>query len=186
MALALAASASTALAGLAACSTVNPVAFSDGACVAGGCATLSSSSSSSSTGTPCTVSTSCTVSWATDIFTPILDGTAGCTSSECHGGGKGGITLTSGDPTGAYAALVAYSLLPTPGPVKPYIVPCDPAASGFPCNMALAVGGGGTGGANPYGTCGAGMPLVLDGETPLTDAQITTIADWITCGAPDN
>ena len=48
--------------------------------------------------------------------------------------------------------------------------------------MSLGAGGG----TNPYGTCGAPMPLVLEGETPLTMAQVTTIADWITCGAPEN
>jgi hypothetical protein len=165
-----------------ACSTAETPLFSDGACVAGGCASTSAASSTSSSGVACTVDTTCAVSWATDIFTPILDGPAGCTAMTCHGGGAGGITLTTGEPTGAYMVLTGYTLLPAPGPAKPYIVPCSPSASGFPCNMLLGAGGG----TNSYGTCGTNMPLVLGGEMALTEAQVSTIADWITCGAPDN
>ncbi len=169
-----------------ACSTAETPLFSDGACVAGGCSSTSAASSTSSSGVACTPDPSCAVSWATDIFTPILDGPAGCTAMTCHGGGAGGITLTSGEASGAYTVLSAYTLLPAPGPAKPYIVPCSPTASGFPCNMLVGAGGGAGGGTNSYGTCGTTMPLVLGGQTALTEAQISTIADWITCGAPNN
>jgi hypothetical protein len=118
------------------------------------------------------------VHWATDIFAGILDTPSGCTSmGACHGSGLGGITLTPGDHHGAYLALTTYTLLKTPGPVKPYIVPCNSAASGFPCNMAIDMG------TNTFGTCGTLMPLT---GTKLTSAQITQIAEWISCGAPEN
>ena len=181
MALALAA-----LVAPASCSTQEPPAFSDGACVAGGCAGTGATTSSSSGGVACVVNPSCTVSWATDVFAGIVDGPAGCTSMTCHGGGMGGITLASGDAHDSYVALTAYSLTATPGPVKRYIVPCDPTDSGFPCNMAVGAGGDADAGANAYGTCGAPMPIILAGETPLTADQVTKIADWITCGAPEN
>jgi hypothetical protein len=157
--------------------------FSDGECVAGGCVqgtTSSSGASSSSSGAPCVPDAGCAVSWATDIFTGIMDTPSGCTSAgTCHGAmpNTTGLTLAPGDHHGAYVALTTYTLASTPGPALPYIVPCDPMASGFPCNMAVA-----TGSTNTFGTCGTPMPL---GGT-LTTAQVTQIADWITCGAPEN
>ncbi len=159
--------------------------FSDGACVAGGCAqsttAASSSTAASSAGGTCAVDAGCAVSWSTDIFTAILDGPAGCTSMLCHGSGKGGITMPSGMPQSAYTALTGYTLLATPGPAKAYIVPCNPDESGFPCNVEVDPEAG----ANPFGTCGAGMPFGGVG-TLLTVDQVNQIGAWIQCGAPDN
>jgi hypothetical protein len=165
----------------AACSTQESPSESHGDCVAGGCQQGSGSSSASSTSGACTPDPGCAVKWGTDIFTGILDGPAGCTTMACHGTGKGGITLASGQSAAAYTALTGYTLLASPGPAKPYIVPCDPAGSGFPCNMAVAADAG----ANPSGTCGTLMPFGA-GTTPLTLDQVTKIGDWIKCGAPEN
>jgi hypothetical protein len=166
----------------AACATTEPPAFSDGDCVAGGCAQSggASTSGSSSSGGVCT--TPCTVHWGTDIFTGILDGPAGCTAmGTCHGtaGGAGGLALTPGDPGGAYTQLMGVTL--SMGGPK-YIIACDPQASGFTCNMALAADAG----ADPYTpSCGIVMPFGGTGDL-LTLAQLNLIADWIQCGAPNN
>jgi hypothetical protein len=168
-----------------ACSTVESMNFSDGDCVAGGCVSTGAgqtTTSTTSTGTPtmCTVDPGCKVSWGTDIFVKIIDGPAGCTATGlCHGAGKGGITLVSGSSHSAYVALTGYTLLAMPGPAKPYIVPCDPMASGFTCNMKVDTSEGGT---NTFGSCGSVMPLVGG----ISAADLQTIADWITCGAPEN
>jgi hypothetical protein len=167
--------------GAAACATAESPAFSNGECVAGGCQSSGAATSSSSTSGACMVNAACAVSWGTDIFSGIIDGPPGCTSAACHGSGKGGITLTPGQPSAAYTALTGYTLVATPGPAKKYIVPCDPGGSGFPCNLSL----GADGGANPAGTCGFLMPFGA-GVTPPTMDQLQKISDWITCGAPDN
>jgi hypothetical protein len=168
----------------AACSTVESMNFSNGDCVAGGCASTGAGQTTTSTTTQttmCTVDPGCKVSWGTDIFTNIIDGPPGCTATGlCHGDGKGGITLESGKGHDAYLALKGYTLAANPGPVKPYIVPCDPQASGFTCNMSVDDSEGGT---NTFGTCGSTMPL---GKVKITPQDLQTIADWITCGAPEN
>lgn len=128
----------------------------------------------------CTVDPSCAVKWA-DIFTNIIDNAnTGCTSTSglCHGTGKGGITLEPGKPHEAYLAVTAYTTIDMPGPVKKYIIPCDPAGSAMLCNMKPEAGM-----TNPFGMCGSTMPLV---GTSLTMAQLQQIADWIECGAPEN
>jgi hypothetical protein len=163
----------------AACASVESVNFSNGDCVAGGCPQTGASSSTSSTGGPCNVDAGCAVSWQTDIFTGIIDGPAGCTSMLCHQSGMGGITLTSGDAHGAYTTLKGYTLAATPGPVKPYIVGCDPQGSAFTCNMAVDQASG----TNPFGACGSAMPKF---KNYLTVDQVNTIAQWIQCGAPEN
>jgi hypothetical protein len=159
------------------CATTEPPAFSDGTCVAGGC--VQSGSSSGGTTVACTVNTACAVSWSTDIFAAILDGPAGCTGTGlCHGVGEGNITLVSGQAGPAYSALINYTIINGPK----YIVPCAPQASGFTCNMALAADAG----TDPYTpACGVAMPFGTTGMD-LTLAQLTTIADWIQCGAPNN
>jgi hypothetical protein len=168
----------------AACSTVESMNFSNGECVAGGCAsTGAGQTTTTTTGTPtmCTVDPGCKVSWGTDIFTNIIDGPAGCTATGlCHGDGHGGITLTSGKGHDAYVALTGYTLASNPGPVKKYIVPCDAQDSGFTCNMSVDDSEGGT---NTFGMCGSTMPL---GKVKISAQDLQNIADWITCGAPEN
>src|SRR5262245_43712268 len=72
----------------AACATAETPAESHGDCVAAGCLTGTSSSSGGTTSMACTPNPACAVSWANDIFGGIVDGTAGCTTMACHGGGK--------------------------------------------------------------------------------------------------
>jgi hypothetical protein len=125
------------------------------------------------------------VSWSTDIYAGIFQTNVGCTNATlCHGSpaSKGGITMDMGMATAAYGALNSYSLLAVPGPVKKYLAPCDKFGSGMLCNMLVDDGAGNT--TNPFGTCGSEMPK--GGVHKLTPAQLTTIADWITCGAPEN
>jgi hypothetical protein len=165
----------------AACATAETPAESHGDCVAAGCLMGTSSSSGVTTSVACTPSTSCAVSWTNDIFAAIVDGTAGCTSMVCHGGGAGGISLTSGAAADAYQTLIGFTLAASPGPAKKYIVPCSPADSGFACNMAVAADAG----ANPNGKCGVLMPFGA-GTSPLTLDQVAKIGAWITCGAPNN
>ena len=165
-----------------ACATAESPPESHGDCVAAGCITGTTSSSGGiTTSVACTPSATCAVSWSNDIFGGIIDGTAGCTSKVCHGGGAGGITLTSGAAADAYQTLTGFTLAASPGPAKKYVVPCSPENSGFACNMAVAADAG----ANPNGTCGVLMPFGA-GTSPLTQDQVTKIGDWITCGAPNN
>ncbi len=165
----------------ASCATTEPPAFSDGTCVAGGCAQTGGAATtgpSTTTGPACVPDAGCAVSWSNDIFTGIIDGPPGCTATGlCHGAGGGGITLTTGQPAAAYTALMAYTIA-SGGPK--YIVPCHPETSGFPCNMAVAAGA-----TDPYSACGIAMPFGGNGM-PLTLAQLQSITDWIQCGAPNN
>lgn len=185
---------------IASCATADTVTYGDGDCIGIACqqagATSSSSSSSSAgggtsstgstsgsttTSTVCTVDMSCAVKWGADIYTAMFDqpATTGCTAmGQCHGAGKGGILLEPGKPHEAYVFLKDYVLLDQPGPAKKYIVPCDKAASGILCNAKPAAGM-----TNEFGACGSLMPLL---GTSLTTDQITKIADWIACGAPEN
>jgi hypothetical protein len=162
-----------------ACATQEPPAFSDGTCVAGGCVQSGTSAGASSSSGTCAVETGCAVTWGADIFAGIIDGTAGCTATGlCHGSAMGGLSLTSGDAHDAYVALTGYALS---NPAQKYIIPCDPQGSGFTCNMALAADAG----ANPYGSCSIAMPFGTTAE-PLSAAELTSIANWIQCGAPEN
>lgn len=122
--------------------------------------------------------------WIADVW-PLLDAPTGanCTGtgtglSSCHGDGKGGVLLQAGKPTEALVELMGTTLAP-PAPAKKYIVPGDPAASGFVCNLSVTADGGAA--VNPYGECGSLMPLTA--PMNLTVDQLNTIADWIACGA---
>ncbi len=161
------------------CATEESIRFGENDCAAGGCLNQGpGSSSSTSSGPACMPNLSCTVSFANDIYTAIFDGPAGCTGADCHGkdGAPADLQLMPGQPAPALAAMLAYQMQE-----GPYIVPCDPSASQMMCNMATE-----TGTTNPYGKCGTAMPFALNGQQKLTAAQLVTLADWITCGAPDN
>jgi hypothetical protein len=169
-----------------ACSTVEPVTFADGGdCVAGGCQNNGATTTSSSGGN-CAVDPSCAVSFKTDLFEGIFDGPAGCTETTvCHGASSapGGVSMETGKAAAALTSLKAAKIPAIPGPAGPYIVGCDQTHSGILCNMAVDVDAGAT---NPFGTCGHPMPITLAGGMKLTSDQLQKIADWITCGAPDN
>ena len=176
------------------CATQETHDFSDGTCVGDGCqpvgAAVSVVSSSSTSGGAC-IDANCPVSWTTDIFNGMLDNpvVGNCTASGlCHGtdAGMGGVVLMPGDATGAYATLHAATLqtaplvdgMPNAAGAKQYIVGCDTVETGMLCNMNLS-----SGGTNPYGSCGHGMPLSGMG---LSTDQVTKIATWIQCDAPLN
>lgn len=152
----------------AACATEEPIRFSDGGCVAGGCQSVGASMSAGS----CTPNPSCAVSFKTDIFQNILDGPAGCTGAMCHASSmpNGNLALDTGMPDAAYTQIINYVLKG-----GTYVVPCSPQASKMLCNLAVA-------GTNPYPPCGISMPV----GKQLTQAQFDQISEWIACGAPAN
>lgn len=145
----------------------------------------SSGASSSSSGGMCDADAGCTVSFANDIFTPILEAKGKCSDSNCHapGTGKDGPTITAGDAAASYASLVAYVTI---SDGLPYVVPCNPPASQMLCNMKL----GAMTGLNAYGDCSNRMPKVsaadMVADEFLTQADVNKIAEWIKCGAPNN
>jgi hypothetical protein len=141
-----------------------------------------SGSPGETTGGVCDVNPMCKVSFANDIFKPIIDGSAGCTGAAlCHGGDtpQGDMILKPGDAHGAYTEIVNYQLKKSPGPAGSYVEPCDKKSSRLLCNSAV------DGAENPYGHCGTAMPFG-SGATKLTSKQLETIAEWIVCGAPEN
>ncbi len=95
--------------------------------------------------------------------------------------------LPPDDPLEAHANLLSYELFGS----LPYVVPCHPELSYLICNLRLQDGA-----LNPYigpneefqGGCGSPMPKSTQevNTQPLTEEQLETIAEWITCGAPLN
>lgn len=167
----------------AACSTEEEIIFGDPSCPANRC--QSGGSGGESGGTDCTTpDENCAVHFAADIFEPILDanGTAKCANMQCHGNPmdiQGDLLLVPGDAFLSRDALLAYQFDKPPGP---YITCKNPAESKFLCNMFLGVGT-----TNKYGKCLTTMPLIDElGAEPLTESQLELIAQWITCGAPNN
>ena len=145
----------------------------------------STSSSGASSSGMCMPDAGCAVSFAMDVF-PILEDKAKCSAATCHGVGAGQApVMTAGDAKATVQVLLAHMF--NEGP-DPYIVPCNPAASKMICNMKLDSGND----SNPYGPdCLPRMPKVKlsdDGvaDAPLSLMELNTIAEWITCGAPDN
>lgn len=151
-----------------------------------GSGSSSSGSSSSSSSGSCMPDAGCTVSFTNDVF-PILENKAMCSASTCHAPGAAQPpAMTPGDAKATLAVLLAHPFQEDPG--APYIVPCNPAASKMICNMRLDTGNN----TNPFGPdCLPRMPKVLmadDGvaDAPLSVTELNTIAEWISCGAPDN
>jgi hypothetical protein len=91
----------------------------------------------------------------------------GCTAGNCHGGGAGGLTLTSSSAT-SYANLVN-----VPSSSDDSFLRVEP---GNPTDSYLVMKLEGRGGRQT-------MPL---GRAPLSTNQIGTIRNWITADAPDN
>ena len=118
----------------------------------------------------------CAVSFKTDIYAAILDGAGSCTKNGCHATGtaNGNMELNSNDAEGVYAELINYTLMPKSGMGGgPYVTPCD-LTSRLLCNLAV------DGSSSP--TCGTVMPI----GKKITQMQYDQIAEWISCGAPDN
>ena len=128
------------------------------------------------TGGGCTIdSGTCAVSFSKDIE-PMFSTQSvwGCTNMNCHGG-----TIQAPQITGVaaadYASLTAYSM----NFYRPYINPCstDPAESSISCNIRTS--GGSCDGMSE-------MPVLQYGNSAPTAAQLTTLTNWLKCGAPNN
>ncbi|MFO0664375.1 MAG: hypothetical protein U0174_10515 [Polyangiaceae bacterium] len=107
----------------------------------------------------------CGVSFATNIV-PILS--TNC--SGCHSGGQNTqiVFPTTAGPA-YYESLTKATIAAQAGV---YLNACDPAKSGFPCNV----------GAASCSPAGVAMPP----NTPLSEADKAAINAWIKCGAPNN
>jgi hypothetical protein len=130
-----------------------------------------------SSGGSCTPDLSCSVSFRDDIF-PVLVETARCSSAGCHATAIAQFEFpeNAGD---AREALLAYVFQGS----EAYVLPCQPEASKFLCNLNLGEA------AQPGSSCGSPMPKLIDdavSDTALSQADYDAIEQWITCGAPDN
>ena len=90
----------------------------------------------------------------------------GCTASGCHGGGAGGLTMTSA--SGAFTQLVGV-VSNASGEVR--VIPGDPANSYLVKKL------------EGRQSVGARMPL---GGAPLDSIDLTNIRNWIGKGAKNN
>ena len=93
----------------------------------------------------------------------------GCTSGSCHGGGAGGLTLSSNAST-SHGNLVGVSS-PTSGEVR---VIANDAANSYLVKKLEGTQGSGN---------GASMPL---GGSALDNIDLTNIKNWINTGAANN
>ncbi len=143
---------------------------------------------------PCEVNGACLVSWKNDIFPNIFNApiggetpSGGCTVSECHAAGAGGLRMPPTSASETYFNLIDYQLVGG----RPYISPCYPQVSHVLCNLKFAdnvqnefIG------PNQEFTGGCGSPMPKPSETVASDAldarQLADIAEWIQCGAPQN
>jgi len=92
----------------------------------------------------------------------------GCTASSCHGGGAGGLTMTS--VSGAYGNLVNQAAVGKSGEVR--VIPGQAEASYLVKKLE---------GAN--GIVGARMPAT---GSALDNIDLTNIKNWIDNGAANN
>ena len=103
-------------------------------------------------------------SFASDIFEIFTR--RGCTGSQCHGGGQGGLTMTSA--SGAYGALVDVA---SPNSGETRVIPGNAADSYLVKKLEGTA------------TVGQRMPL---GGGPLDDIDLQNIKNWINQGAKNN
>lgn len=92
----------------------------------------------------------------------------GCTASNCHGSGQGGLTMTSA--SNAYGNLVDQPASGRAG--ETLVVPGNAAASYLVKKLEGA-----------SGIAGARMPL---GGQPLDNIDLTNVKNWINQGANNN
>lgn len=90
----------------------------------------------------------------------------GCAASSCHGGGAGGLSMSSA--TVAYEQLVG---VPSTGTGEVRVIPSDAANSYLVKKLE--------------GTQGAGSRMPL-GMTPLDNIDLTNVKNWINQGAKNN
>ncbi len=130
------------------------------------------------------VDAGCAVSFKNNVF-PILESKGQCSNADCHAPGAAQVpVMTAGDANATLQSLLSHNFLDDP--MMPYIVICDPMKSKMMCNMKLDPADG----TNPFGKCAPTMPKAstLDAvpDAPLSLMEINTIAEWISCGAPNN
>ena len=159
------------------CETEEETHFGDPARVSGGFASTSS-------GAPaCTVNTDCDVSFQDDVFAEILVPAGGCGATGCHETSIGGFVFDETNAQAAYQSLTGFQHPIFGG----YVVPCAPELSGLLCNLAIEAGASTP---HPAGSCGSKMPKFKDPDSPvdspLSQQQLNTISEWISCGAPFN
>lgn len=92
----------------------------------------------------------------------------GCTASSCHGGGQGGLTMTSSAQ--AYANLVNVAAFGKAGEVR--VIPSNAEASYLVKKLEGA-----------SGIVGVQMPY---GMTPLDATDLANVKNWINQGAKNN
>lgn len=90
----------------------------------------------------------------------------GCTASSCHGGGAGGLTMTSA--SGAFSNLVG---VPSTGTGEVRVIVSDAANSYLVKKLE--------------GTAGVGSRMPLGGS-PLDNIDLTNVKNWINQGAKNN
>ena len=93
----------------------------------------------------------------------------GCASGSCHGGGAGGLTLTSSSST-SFGNLVGVAS-PTSGEIR---VIANDATNSYLLKKLEGTQGSGN---------GQRMPL---GSSALDNTDLTNIKNWINTGAPNN
>lgn len=103
-------------------------------------------------------------SFTTDVFEVFTRN--GCTAGACHGGGQGGLTMTSA--TDAHANLVN---VPSPATGELRVIPGNADASYLVKKLEGRASAGGR------------MPL---GGSPLGATDLQNIRNWITRGAKNN
>lgn len=90
----------------------------------------------------------------------------GCTASSCHGGGAGGLTMTSA--SGAFSNLVG---IPSAGTGEVRVIASDAVGSYLVKKLE--------------GTASVGSRMPLGG-TPLDNIDLTNVKNWINQGAKNN
>jgi hypothetical protein len=125
-----------------------------------------------SSGGSCTPDLSCSVSFRDDIF-PVLVETARCSSAGCHATAIAQFEFpeNAGD---AREALLAYVFQGS----EAYVLPCQPEASKFLCNLNLGEA------AQPGSSCGSPMPKLIDdavSDTALSQADYGAVRSSRCC-----
>jgi hypothetical protein len=154
------------------CASEDDVSFGDPENVVG------ATSGGVASGGDCEPNLDCDVSFRDDVL-PVLVEKARCSAAGCHLTAIGGFAFpeTASD---ARSALISYVFQGA----DPYVSPCQPASSKLLCNLAVEDGV-----AQAFGACGSLMPKLLEDavdDVPLDAAELDALAEWITCGAPDN
>jgi len=120
--------------------------------------------------------TACDISFESDIYPLMKTGSSACGAQYCHQA----VTDKAPNPLGGtttaaqvWQTLVTYGFRGPEGQSLPYINVCsvDPTQSGIHCNLEIG-----------SKLCGERMPQ----GSSLPQQDKDAIAEWLTCGAPNN